>query len=427
MRGAEGGGERVPKIKLPIKKPRGDARLIIPPIGFLFCVFAFLVFYLIATEIRSARVILEDRATQTASGLLESYHASAEDNFGPSDSHILAFGLYKQNGELIARFGAAPPWSRPAPDGDRQFIYDSGKRTLTLLRPLGAKGSHRAERASSPGAAHRWPVGSLYMTLDSGEYYAKLYALRAISILAPIVTLMIGALFIFLVLNNLKYRDSAEKRERLAFLGESARTLVHEIRNPLGSIRLLVGVLRRRFPAGEVPEIEAIEEETRRLDLLVRRISEFLKNPAGSPARVDLANFLRDFASKHAESLVLENAEEGATVLFDPELLRSVLENLVRNASESYPDEAEARDVAMSLSLHGEAAVVVIDDRGKGIADALKGKIYDPFFTDKPQGSGIGLPLARRFVEAAGGSLELQSRKGGGTEASIVLPLAEER
>jgi two-component system sensor histidine kinase AtoS len=83
--------------------------------------------------------------------------------------------------------------------------------------------------------------------------------------------------------------------------------------------------------------------------------------------------------------------------------------------------------VAVSLSLHGEAAVVAIDDRGKGIADALKGKIFDPFFTDKPQGSGIGLPLARRFVEAAGGSLELESRKGGGTEARIILPLAEEK
>ena len=174
---------------------------------------------------------------------------------------------------------------------------------------------------------------------------------------------------------------------------------MHEIRNPLGAIRLQVGVLRRKFPDGEVPEIEAIDEETHRLELLVRRISEFLKNPAGSPTRIDLASFIADFASKRPEGLKIKAIQEGAVVSFDPELLRSVMENLVRNALESYPDEARDKEADISLAIQGEAAVVTVGDRGRGITDALRGKIFDPFFTTNRAGISARIrhrPAARR-------------------------------
>ena len=140
------------------KKPRGDARLIIPPIGLFFCAFAFLVFYLVNTEIRSTTVLLEAQATQTASGQLESFRASTEGSFALPDSLILSFGLYKANGKKIAGFGDAPQWSRPE-SGDRQFTYDRAKRTLTLIRPLIAESSHRPEYESRPQRDPSWPRG----------------------------------------------------------------------------------------------------------------------------------------------------------------------------------------------------------------------------------------------------------------------------
>ena len=411
--------------------------MFIPPIGLLFCAFASLVFFLIVAEARSAKALLEAQALQTTSDLVESFRTSSEGSIEPLDSRVLSFGIYRQDGMLAAGFGDAPPWSSPSV-GDKELRYDDARQTLTVLRPLIAESSHRLGNARPPIAGggyrfeaplrpvneiHHGPDGSLYMTLDISGYYRKHYVLGVTSILAPLVTLMIGALFISLLLKNLKYRASAEKRETLAFLGESARTLVHEIRNPLGAIRLQLGVLRRKFPVGEVPEVEAIEEETDRLNLLVRRISDFLKNPAGSPTRVDLASFLRDFALRHMEGLRLGAVDGGAAVRFDPELLRSVLENLVRNAQESYAEDDPDKEAILSLSIRGSVAILTVSDRGKGIADGLRERIFDPFFTDKAQGSGIGLPLARRFVEAAGGSLRLESRKGGGTEARIMIPL----
>jgi two-component system sensor histidine kinase HydH len=78
--------------------------------------------------------------------------------------------------------------------------------------------------------------------------------------------------------------------------------------------------------------------------------------------------------------------------------------------------------VEIALSREGGRITIAVRDKGKGIPGELLKKVFDPFYTDKIHGSGIGLPLARRFVEAAGGTLTLAPRTGGGTEARVVLP-----
>ena len=88
---------------------------------------------------------------------------------------------------------------------------------------------------------------------------------------------------------------------------------------------------------------------------------------------------------------------------FDGDLLRSVMENLVRNAHESYPDADGRCDVEVALLREKTSVVIAVRDRGKGIPPELLEKVFDPFFTDKVHGSGVGLSLSRRFVEAAGG------------------------
>jgi two-component system sensor histidine kinase HydH len=108
-------------------------------------------------------------------------------------------------------------------------------------------------------------------------------------------------------------------------------------------------------------------------------------------------------------------------VSFDRELLRSVIENLVRNAYESYEETGGTKDIEVGVSRQGGHILIVVRDRGKGIPALLAEKVFDPFFTDKVHGSGVGLPLSRRFVEAAGGTLTLGRAAGGGTEARIAL------
>ncbi len=162
-----------------------------------------------------------------------------------------------------------------------------------------------------------------------------------------------------------------------------------------------------------------------RLSLLSRRVGDFLKNPHGDPKKIVLDEFLSDLAGKLPAPVVYDAAASarGLAASFDPELLRSVVENLVRNAQESYPDGNGARGVELELRREKAWLVVAIRDRGKGIPPEMREKVFDPFFTDKVQGSGVGLSLSRRFVEAAGGTLTLIARDGGGTEARIMLPL----
>ncbi len=258
--------------------------------------------------------------------------------------------------------------------------------------------------------------------MDISSYYRSQLLYRTSAVIVPIVIAALAALFLLLLSSNIRHRRRAQEQDTLARLGESARTLAHEIRNPLGAIRIQSGLLRKKVPHDAAAQLDAIDEEVERLTLLSRRVADFLKNPRGDPVRILLDGFLKDLAGKLPTPVAYTAATEArdAVVSFDGELLRSVIENLVRNAHESYVDAAGG--IEMELSHERGLVMISVRDRGKGIPPELAQKVFDPFFTDKVHGSGVGLSLSRRFIEAAGGTLTLLPRAGGGTEARIALP-----
>jgi len=286
---------------------------------------------------------------------------------------------------------------------------------------LSGPGPSRPGSIGRRGGLHG-PAGALFLSMDITAYYRSRMLYRAAAVVSPFVVAGLAALFLFLLASNLRHRRRAQEQETLARLGESARTLAHEIRNPLGAIRIQTGLLRRKLPGEASAQLDAIEEEVQRLSLLSRRVSDFLKNPRGDPKGILLDGFLRELAARQPirVSYCASKEAQGATVIMDAELLRSVVENLVRNAHESYPDGEG--DVEVVLSRERGSAVIAVRDWGKGIPPELLEKVFDPFFTDKVHGSGVGLSLSRRFVEAAGGTLTLLRRGSGGTEARITLP-----
>jgi two-component system sensor histidine kinase HydH len=233
--------------------------------------------------------------------------------------------------------------------------------------------------------------------------------------------LFIAALMLFiryLYKKTMRYKREAEAQKHLARLGEVARTLSHEIKNPLSAIQLQTGILRKTT-SQDSPEVKIIEEEVERLNLLVARIGEFLKNPEGRPEVIDADRFVVNLIPRFdGEIAFRREGSDGFLIRFDGERLRSVLENLFRNALESETAEAEVEVLLTSSKKHVEIAVF---DRGKGLPQQAEESLFDPFFTTKIRGSGIGLAISKRFVEAAGGSLTLKSREGGGTEAHILL------
>lgn len=403
-----------------------------------FTALAVFVVFFVAGESRRARLLLEYEADRTASALLDGYR-SGEDLAAAADTdpRVLGFGIYRPDGALV-RLGDAPA-SLPV-DVRGGFVYDAPGRVLVLVRPLGMSGRDGPGAMGTPfgmgsmmrrgvpgmrgfpGTAGR--AGAVLLRMDARGYYRSraLYAIGLVT--GPLLVAGLAAAFLAMAAANRRYRRAAGDREMLARLGEAAHTLAHEIRNPLGAIRIQTGLLRKG--ASPSTHLDIIDEEVGRLTLLSRRVGDFLKNPRGTPSRIALHGFLRELLPRLPWAVSLLPGGDDAEVLFDADLLRSVVENLVRNAYESYGEQADraSREVAVAVAAEQETVRLSVMDRGTGVAPGRAEQVFGAFVTDKPGGSGIGLAISRRFVEAAGGTVHLVPRDRGGTEARVELPRA---
>ena len=322
------------------------------------------------------------------------------------------------------RIGEVPARLDPellAPGEDR-FEYDRAQRSLTLYRRRWRPQDPRrgpADRRGRRGFFDRNEY--ILLEVDAAGYFRAERQWLAAQIASPLLIAALVGGGAALVRNNARFRRRLDAQRQLVQLGEAARTLTHEIRNPLSAIRLKSAILRRTAGAQAAPELRVIDEEVDRLAALADRVSDFLRDPAGNPETIVLNGFLTELARRHA-GLRVDVPAAPLAVRFDRERLRSALENLIRNAAES---GAGATPVEVTGEAAGRTVILRVLDRGGGIAPEQRQRVFDPFFTTKSKGSGIGLPITRRFIEAAGGSLELAPRPGGGTEARVTLPRAE--
>jgi signal transduction histidine kinase len=401
-----------------------------------------LLFSVIGSEIRTGSLLAQYRAEQTAFALFETYRdreAELEEQIR-RDETLLGFGVYDASGQPLYRFGTAPPQVDPETvyTPTPRFLREEKAGTLILVRPVGMGPEMMGP---GTGSGMRRMMGRtprfgrlIYLEMATQELFRSGRLLRTARFLLPAALLLILGLFIYLYRLNVGYQKRIESHERLVRLGEAARTLAHEIRNPLGAVRIQTGYLKRILPEAARGELQVIDEEVQRLDLLVNRISDFLRDPRGNPQTVDLDPFIRRLAGRYEGGIDYQNLAGGpVAVSFDPDRLRSVLENLIANARESMAADGadpagepaaprEDRRVEVRLQRLKGRAILSILDRGRGLpAGWRKEELFDPFFTTKTRGSGIGLSLCRRFVEEAGGRIELLERSGGGVEARITL------
>jgi two-component system sensor histidine kinase HydH len=274
-------------------------------------------------------------------------------------------------------------------------------------------------------------IRSRYTYIDVAHpAYWRSQTLTAIAF--PICSLALLTLVLFvrrLYLRSEEYRERIESQKNLVVLGTAASTLAHEIKNPLLAIRLQTSILEKIFPDRGLEELGIINEEVNRLSALSYRINDYLRDAAGQPGPLNVAAALCEIATRLCgRNIVEENSAPDALVFMDNERARSVFENIVRNALESGSAE---RDIGASIRRHsagsagnsGDSSIVVISiyDRGRGIAEGNLKRVFDPFFTSKSAGTGIGLSVSKRFVEAAGGTIGIENREGGGVTVSVAL------
>ena len=261
----------------------------------------------------------------------------------------------------------------------------------------------------------------VYLELRQPEYWKKT---NLLAFLFPLVELFLAGLMFsirFLVMRNREYQDRLEEQKSLVVLGTAASTLAHEIKNPLLAIRLQTSILEKTLPGGARGELGIINAEVDRLSRLTGRVGDYLRDPRGFPSNVNPAEVADEVGLRLCGRSLLEPGETVYRVFIDPERFRSILENLLMNAMES---GGRQEDLAIEIHYGEQKVYVEVLDRGGGLSPEAKGKLFDPFFTTKSRGTGIGLAICGRFVHAAGGTISLESRPGGGTCARLILPEA---
>ncbi len=219
----------------------------------------------------------------------------------------------------------------------------------------------------------------------------------------------------------------ASQRERLSSLGRLSTVIAHEIRNPLMIIKAALHTLRRGTATpDDVREVAAdIDGEVGRLNRLVNDVLDFARPIPFELGPTDLNALCREStqaaqATPGAE-VSLDTDPGVGTIVTDAERLRAALVNVIVNARQAV-DGQQTQRVVVRTRREGGTVMINVADTGVGIDRADLPRVFDPYFTTKRGGTGLGLPLTRNIVEGLGGSIVAASEPGRGTEIRISLP-----
>jgi signal transduction histidine kinase len=227
-----------------------------------------------------------------------------------------------------------------------------------------------------------------------------------------------------------------ERQEKLASLGMLAAGIAHEIRNPLTSIKARLYTLGKHIRGNQAGSADAglISAEIDRLERIVQDVLQFAKPaeprsevvPASAPLR-DVQLLMAPALEKQRVRLTVENSPS-LYVSVDTALIKQVLINLIRNAADAIGSDGlitlrVRRDRVNIAGRPADVAILEVTDNGQGMTTEVQERLFDPFFSTKESGTGLGLPIAARIVEKHGGALLYQTRSGHGTTFGIVLPL----
>ena len=211
--------------------------------------------------------------------------------------------------------------------------------------------------------------------------------------------------------------------ERLRAFRETARRVAHEMRNPLTPIRLAIAQLSRSVGPEHREAIDVLATESDRLEQLAREFTEFGRLPEGPAAPVDFTELLAELSRTTLPATMKARLEldPNTPVLmghYDP--LRRAFSNILRNAAEACEEQGELEIVATPEN--GNGVRIEIRDHGPGVPADMAGRIFDPYYTGKPGGTGLGLAMVKQTIEMHGGSIELATTPGGG--ATFVVRMA---
>lgn len=230
---------------------------------------------------------------------------------------------------------------------------------------------------------------------------------------------------------RLDAHDVIARQEALVTVGELAAGVAHELRNPLAIMRTALQTLREdKLDAAETSKY--LEVMDRAVQKANRRITGLLDLGKAHPFAPDACSvddllhealdLVRPEARQISVEVELGDVDESGEIYVDRQLLLQVLVNLLRNALQAGPHGGPIRVGYTPLGNPPGACRISVEDHGRGVPEEILGHLFTPFFTTKPDGTGLGLNVSAQLIEKHGGKLWLESRSSGGTRACIELP-----
>lgn len=391
-----------------------------------------LMLVLSVTFVSVAELELENSTERAFNAVLMAFR----DSDSPIESVMAEYsingvGIYSASGNLLYSAGSVYPRlpvnlfsSMESNKGTSSLLsFDSRSNVVEYIRASSQAVIPTTESILLPirNISLSYP-NIIYLSIDASSYSDELVRLRILSLVLLLVTLLVYILVLYVYRQNKKYKALLVRQESLVSLGEAARTLTHEIKNPLSAITIQIALLKRTVAKENMEDLYTIEHETKRLIELTDKVSDFLRKPLGEPKRIDAVKEIKELFPLFKDEIIYEpESLESVFTEFDPNRFRSVFENLIKNAIEATRED-DVPEVSISIRRVRKGKFeIAVKDRGVGIDAKDQKKIFDPFFTTKIHGSGIGLSISMQFVKAVGGELVLKRRSGGGTAAIVTL------
>jgi PAS domain S-box-containing protein len=233
-------------------------------------------------------------------------------------------------------------------------------------------------------------------------------------------------------------------KDKMTSLGRLTAGIVHELRNPLSGLNLQLGNLERLLFTDDGSDqetlesvrsvIEHLKSASRRMEAVTRRVMDFSKPGLRQFVRMDINQCIEDAVKLSATTLRNRGIEY--EVLLSPEVplcdadpagIEQVLLNLISNLMDILKDTDGPRKMEISTSFSGERILVQVSDSGPGVPSHLRERVFEPFFSTRADGMGIGLSISQRIALDHGGSLRVTSSRLGGAQFTLEIPLGERK
>ncbi len=286
-------------------------------------------------------------------------------------------------------------------------------------------------------------LGVFEIVLDLSEDYKTIYQFQTRIIFTG--TMVMGILFLVLLFvvkrgeiifekraeERLQLKEKLNRAERLSSLGEMAAKISHEIRNPLGIIKSSAALLKKKMnaldPSNTLPDV--IVEETDRLNDIITDFFNYAKPRVLSlaPCRVEEVlekniTFLTPQLDAEGYRIKTHVEKSLPEITADTAMLYQAFLNLLINAMQAMPGGG---NILVEIASNGNQVSLIFEDEGEGIPDDQLDKIWEPFFTTKEKGTGLGLGIVKNIIDSHRGSIQLENRSTGGARVTLYLPVTQ--